>query len=794
LRLHTDSFRIRGWLLLSLISLIAAMPHSAFSMLPCYHTRAAIDTFLIALEHDDSSRNIVHIDTIGYSRGESLGESYPIYAIKISDNADIDEDEPASLIIGHIHGEEVVGLELTLSYIWRITHQYLSFLELINNTEMYFIPTMNPDGLEIVSRDLDDSYRKNGYVPPGLNGRPCVVTGTGSDWCGVDLNRNFGVNWIYGDTLWQPGGQEPFDYYRGPAPFSEPETQAIRDFATLIKPAVSIVYHSSRTGNFSEMGITAWKWGDDPGPYKFSPDCTAIGRLNGQYCVLLPKSGTTGSTYQPNFGGTRNGCLQDWFYWKLGTIQILTELGPPTQVQPSCSTMQRLTTVQFYSSINWINGRPYNVRREGPTPMVIHTRDASTQQPISAEWRILDTWSSMLAPWYTDEQYGSAHTLLASQGWVHIMARKDGYATKTDSVVINPNSVLQGITLYLQPLPRHQVQIVLYDESHNAIAGRVWADNGFPKWIDVPAGTGANAELPEGTYHFIAVPDDPQRMVLWHDVYVGGNDTIVFEAQQAAQRFYEDFASGLGNWTTGGNANPWRLEADTTAFAYGNGLVFTPTGYREQYASNLNAWISASTAIDLNGGNAAYLEFDRRGRLEMPYDSLYVEASTDGGTNWEIAARFCDWELPWTPAYVNLLQWIPNSIRLRFRIVTDATLGDLGLTIDNVHVWTGTDLAVPSQPEGIAYTYRIHGSYPNPFNSATTINYEVASVGAVTLTIYNILGEEVRRFNERPVSAGLQKLVWDGTAQNGGILSSGLYFVQLQAVNVRITHKLLLLR
>src|SRR6185436_5252932 len=100
----------------------------------------------------------------------------------------------------------------------------------------------------------------------------------------------------------------------------EPEDQAVRDLALQIHPSLSIVYHSSRSGRVANQGIVAWAWGYDPGPYKFPPDCTAIWNIQDPYCNLLPKIGESG-TYDRVKGGTHNGCLQDWFYQKLGCIQ-----------------------------------------------------------------------------------------------------------------------------------------------------------------------------------------------------------------------------------------------------------------------------------------------------------------------------------------------------------------------------------------------------------------------------------------------------------------------------------------
>jgi hypothetical protein len=764
-------------------------PAQSQPMQPCYHTRAAIDTFLEALIEADSVYHIVHVDTIGYSRGDMLSEIYPIYAVKISDNPDVFESEPTALFVGQVHAEEVLGVEMVLEYMWRLVTHYASYSELIESTQLYFVPTMNPDGLEVLSRGLDIHWRKNGYYPPELNGDTCnIYPGYGGDSCGVDLNRNFGLNWIYGDTLWEwrAATPEPFDYYRGPAAFSEPESQAIRDFAMQIKPAVSVVFHSSNSGTFSQKGYAPWQWGDDPGPYKFAPDNAAIGTVNSSYCSKFQ-----GTPFLATFSRSRNGNIHEWFYWKLGTIQILTELGPVRVTQPLCDTLAIVLNA-YLPALDWLAKRPANIGMDGPTPLNITTRDSVTGLPISAEWRLADTWNAYLDPWYTNEETGMATTLLPTPGLDTITVRKFGYRTKSMTTVINPNTFPRNLTINLAPLPQYAVSFFTENESGTPIAGHILAENEFQTWIDLPSGA-FSRNLPEGQYRVMAVPNDTTRMVLWRNVHIGSDATIGFRLEPATTLWSENWeTTGLANWTSGGNANPWRLEADTTAMDFGQTLCFSPVGYREQYANNLDIWLATANSIQLNTGNSAYLEFYRRGRLEKPTDSLLVEVSTDGST-WEFAAGFSDIELPWTRTLVDLTPWVSHSVFLRLHFKSDNAIGDLGLNLDGFRIRGGNDSASPEPPANVAYSYRITGAYPNPFNPATTITYEAARPGRIRLSIYNVLGEEVRQFNVNPSAAGPQKLIWDGTT-NGGTAASGLYFVQMNAPDVQSVHKLLLLR
>lgn len=766
----------------------------------CYFTRAELYDFIFQLEANDT-RGIVRIDSIGHSRGDMLGEVYPIYAVKISDNVDVFEDEPTVLIIGHIHAEEVIGMQVMAAYLSEITSaRYPLYRSMIERTQLYFIPTMNPDGLEVISRCLDQTWRKNGYVPPELNGRECNIrVGEGRDSCGVDPNRNFDINWIYGDTLWDPAANEAFDYFRGPAPFSEPEAQAVAEFAMRIKPTVSIVYHSSRTGNVADQTIVAWKWGGDSELQKFPPDCTAIGLLNYRYSQRIENVSTPGDDRSlPVFGGTHNGCTQDWFYQKLGTIQITTELGPGVNIQPACSTTVADTKDLFdlirlfMPSLNWMCRRAVNVSdNDGITPLNIHTVDDVTNLPISAEYRNLNTWTPVIGPWYTNEEWGRA-TILPMPGHITIMARKEGYVPDTVSTTVNPNDAFpQEIELRLQPLPWHQLTLYIKDSSGNPLAGSVYLDCDYPKWVNVPA-EGTTVSLPEGSYRVMAVAQADGWTVLWHDLYLGGAATEDFWLPAAQQVFAEDFQT-LDNWTVGGTGSQWRLDADTTAMGFGTSLYTNPTGHLPLYSNTADTWIAATSSVEVADGNVCYLDFYRRGRLDVPADSFFVDVSTDG-SNWQQAAGFCDFEIPWTRTFVDLTPWTPGFIYVRFRLKTDAGLRELGIHVDRVRIYKGTDLNAPQEPSAIAYTYRMTGAYPNPFNPTTTVTYEVERPGLVTMAIYNVLGEEVRRFDIRTLTAGPQRLTWDGTTNSGIPVTSGLYLVRMESPQVVASRKLLLLR
>jgi len=88
----------------------------------------------------------------------------------------------------------------------------------------------------------------------------------------------------------------------------------------------------------------------------------------------------------------------------------------------------------------------------------------------------------------------------------------------------------------------------------------------------------------------------------------------------------------------------------------------------------------------------------------------------------------------------------------------------------------------------------LHQNYPNPFNPETTIRFDLVTSAIVRLRIYDVLGQEVRVITDQRYNAGSHSLIWNGRDRNGHDLASGVYIYQLQAGDVVINKKLILMR
>jgi hypothetical protein len=94
--------------------------------------------------------------------------------------------------------------------------------------------------------------------------------------------------------------------------------------------------------------------------------------------------------------------------------------------------------------------------------------------------------------------------------------------------------------------------------------------------------------------------------------------------------------------------------------------------------------------------------------------------------------------------------------------------------------------------------FTLYGNYPNPFNSQTTLKFLLTASGNVTVTIYDLLGKEVKRLLKGEIKPGTRIIWWDGTNERGRYVASGVYLTHVVFKNQQgtsvVTRKMLLVR
>jgi hypothetical protein len=229
-------------------------------------------------------------------RSEIIGTSIqgrPLRAVVVTANPGVEEVEPELRIIGSIHGDEKTSAMVTLGFLQNLTDSYddsPACQYIVDNTELWVVPVLNPDGYVANSR-----YNANG----------------------IDLNRNL--------SYMGPGSGG------GSTAFSEPETAALRDITMQDWPAVSNFVNPFTVALSLHGGAACfnapWNYTSNPHPadydlmvdqgnaYANSPGIVSYFG-SGNFDVWVP-----GADWYPT-----NGDVNDWSYGECGTVDHTIEV------------------------------------------------------------------------------------------------------------------------------------------------------------------------------------------------------------------------------------------------------------------------------------------------------------------------------------------------------------------------------------------------------------------------------------------------------------------------------------
>lgn len=95
---------------------------------------------------------------------------------------------------------------------------------------------------------------------------------------------------------------------------------------------------------------------------------------------------------------------------------------------------------------------------------------------------------------------------------------------------------------------------------------------------------------------------------------------------------------------------------------------------------------------------------------------------------------------------------------------------------------------------GIPDEFALKQNYPNPFNPVTRILYDIPEASNVTITIYNLLGNQVKTLVSGYQEPGFKTILWNATNERGAQVSAGMYLYSIKAGDFHQTKKMLLLK
>jgi hypothetical protein len=268
-------------------------------------------------------------------------EGRAVNGIEIATNPkNVADGKPVFMIMGLHHAREWPSGEHTMEFAYDLLTGHgkdKRTTDLVNRTRTIVIPVVNPDGFNrsrtaaeaFDGREIDDEgdaytaftlasdayKRRNCRVVDGAPAPPPTCAAPGARMTGVDLNRNYGA-------LWGGPGASAFpvdDIYRGPDPFSEPETQNIRELVASRQVTMLVTNHTFSRLVLRPPGVRA---------RGTTPDEPALNTLG----AAMAKH--NGYTNQPGWAlYDTTGTTEDWSYTATGgfgyTFEIGDEFHPP---------------------------------------------------------------------------------------------------------------------------------------------------------------------------------------------------------------------------------------------------------------------------------------------------------------------------------------------------------------------------------------------------------------------------------------------------------------------------------
>jgi hypothetical protein len=246
-------------------------------------------------------------------------EQRRIYWLRVSDNPATDEaDEPEVLMTAVHHAREPGGLSQMIFFLYYLlenkdTNPEFKFL--LDHTELYLVPILNPDGYI-----YNQTTNPNGGGFWRKNKRDNNNDGSFSENNdGVDLNRNYGHFWGYDDNGSSPSPSSAT--YRGTEGFSEPEIQAMKSFCEQHQFQIALNYHT-----YSNLLI--YPWGHIPSFY--TPDSALFVNLAK---VMTYENNYIYGTGDQTVGYVTNGDSDDWMYGEQDTKNKILSMTPEVGTQ-----------------------------------------------------------------------------------------------------------------------------------------------------------------------------------------------------------------------------------------------------------------------------------------------------------------------------------------------------------------------------------------------------------------------------------------------------------------------------
>ncbi len=363
-------------------------------------------------------------DTWGKEYSDNGTQYYDNYyheswGLKLSDNVELEEDEPSTFFMGLHHSREPISVEVVMGILHHLLDNYETDPEITNiidNTQIWFVPIVNPNGHKIVTEEVDLWWRKN-IRDNNQNYQFDTSNDYGYGTDGVDPNRNYGFQ--YGEVGTSNSFSSPV--YHGPNAWSEPEIVSMKHLLESHHFVTGITYHS-----YSELVL--FPFGYELGVV--APDHYALEELAIEMAVTIPSQ--NGGHYTPQQSLELYPCMgttDDYAYGVHSIFSFTVELG--TQFIPPAGQIDDIVEDNLDAALILLN----RVNRQTVTGLIT---DSETGNPVVAEIYVdgIDNTGNSKLPSLSNSNFGRYYRLLQA-GNYDVTFSSDGYESVTETVSIN---------------------------------------------------------------------------------------------------------------------------------------------------------------------------------------------------------------------------------------------------------------------------------------------------------------------------------------------------------------------
>ena len=192
----------------------------------------------------------------------------------------------------------------------------------------------------------------------------------------------------------------------------------------------------------------------------------------------------------------------------------------------------------------------------------------------------------------------------------------------------------------------------------------------------------------------------------------------------------------------------------------------------------------AITVTSPNGGETWRIGTSENITWTSEYsDSVKIEHCTNGGTNWMVISNSY-------PADSFKYRWeIPNTISdnclIKISDAEDPSIFDISDSKFSIDVIS----SVNNWGKGIPKNFELYQNFPNPFNPVSKIRYQLPKESYVQISLYDILGNEVKKIISDIMNAGYYEF-----ELNGSDLTSGIYFLKMSSNEFNSIKKIILMK